>query len=187
MSLTTNTSITQLLIALNGQVTTTGGLANPTLPISFPGLINLVLTNGTNAANKVGPFYSTVGTLAASSTVDIDLYALGGATDIGGNAFTMAKLKFLFFQLIGATVPVEADYVILGNKGTTAGWAGSGSFFQVNTDSGKIFTGGFVALGDPGATAYAVGNSTTNHILTLTSGANSGPVTYNFITAGTNS
>lgn len=182
MSLTTTLSITQLQLQVNGQVTTTGGPANPQLPINLPQLINQQFANGGAAANLANQFYSVTGTLSASGAADIDLYAFGGATDIGGNVYTNAKIKFLFFQLIGVVGTVfEADYVILGNKGTTAGWT---SFFGTNTDSGKIYSGGAFMLLDPGATAYAVGSSTTNHLLTLTAGANTGIVTYNLIVIG---
>lgn len=168
-------------LSLNASASSVSGLGTQQLPLNLPSLVFAALTNGSAAANKVNQMYQTTGTLALSTAADIDLYAFGGAKDGGGNAITMATIKFLFFQLVGATVPVEADYIILGNKAATSGWT---SFFQTNTDSGKIYTGGAFMLFDPGATGYVVGSSTTNHLLTLTAGANSGTVTYNLIVIG---
>lgn len=158
------------------------GLSTIATPINFPQLVSIPFTTGTNAANLTDQFYQASGTLASTATVDIDLYAFGAVTDGAGNAITLAKLKGLIFILDGAATPVEADYVILGNKAATSGWT---SFFVANTDSGKIYTGGGIALWSPGAAAYAVGASTTNHLLKLTAGTNSGTVTYRIFAWGT--
>jgi len=170
------------------------GLGTIQLPLTLNALIASTLASGAGAAGKVNQLYQTQGTLAASASVDIDLYAFGGALDAAGNAYTMATVKLLIIQVIGATTVTEADYIKVGGKGTTAGWT---SAFGTNTDTLKIFSGPATASGisapgtfilwDIGATGYVVGSSTTNHILTLTAGANTGTVTYNVIVVGATS
>ena len=190
-------AVNNFQVSLSGLVTSSvAGLGVPQLSLQLASLVSLALTNGTGAAGKVNQLYQVQTTLAASASIDYDLYAFGGALDAIGNAYTMATLKLLIFQnlgVLGATV--EADYIKLGGKGTTAGWT---SFFGTNTDTGKIFAGpatavnptptpGTLILVDSGATGYVVGASTTNHILTLTAGANTGACTYNLIAVGATS
>lgn len=172
------------------------GVATQGQSISLPSLINEQLTSGAGAAGKVNQFYQTQATLAASSTVDIDMYAFGGALDAGGNAFTMATVKVLVVQNLGvAGAVIEADDLFIGGKGTTAAWI---SPFNANTDKLKIMSGrattaainpnpGTQLLVCSGATGYVVGASTTNHILTLTTGANTGAITYNIFVLGATS
>lgn len=169
------------------------GLGTQQEAFTLPQLINLGLISGNTGALKVDQLYQAQGTLAASASVDIDLYAFGGALDAGGNAYTNTIVKLLIFRNFGvAGATVEADYIKLGGKGTTAGWT---SWLGTNTDTVKVLSGpatatnptltpGFLMIGDGGATGYAVGASTTNHILTLTAGANTGTVAYDIIVVG---
>lgn len=187
------TATANIVVSLQANAQAVKGLATQAQPITLPQLVQLGLISGNAAALKIDQLYQTTGTLAASATADIDLYAFGGALDGGGNALTMATIKLLIFINYGVPgATVEADYIKLGGKGTTAGWT---SYFGTNTDTVKIFSGpatstnpnpnpGFHIIGDGGATGYAVGASTTNHILTLTAGANTGAVSYGLIVAG---
>lgn len=180
-------------LSLQANVTGVSGLSTIQLPLSLLSLIQESMSNGSAAAHKVNQLYQTQATLAASASLDVDLYAYGGALDAAGNAFTMATVKLLIFQNLGVSgAAVEADYIKVGGKGTTAGWT---SYFGTNTDTAKIFSGaagatipnpapGTLLIYDPGATGYVVGNSTTNHILTLTAGVNTGACTYNLIVIG---
>lgn len=196
MSLTI-TGVLNASINVNGsQAIGLTGSSAASSSIAIPSMVNLSLIAGVAGDGKVNQAIQLTGTLAASASVDIDLYALGGALDAGGTAYTMAIVKALVFQNFGVRgATVEADYIKIGGKGTTAGWT---SAFGTNTDTLKIFSGpattvnptptpGTVILIDSGATGYAVGNSTTNHILTLTAGANSGTVTYSLILVGATS
>lgn len=188
----TNVSVQNITLAFNGIVSGASGLGVIQLPLQLQSLIAASLANGTGA-NKANQLYQVAGTLAASASLDVDLYAFGGALDAIGNAFTMLTAKLLIFQNLGvAGAVVEADYIKLGGKGTTAGWT---SYLGTNTDTVKVFSGpattanpnlnpGTVVIWDGGATGYPVGASTTNHILTLTAGANTGVVGFNLLVVG---
>lgn len=171
------------------------GLAPQGQTLNLPSLVNLLFSSGNAAALKIDQFYQVTGTITANNAgVDIDLYALAGALDAGGNAFTMATVKYLAFLNYGVPgATLEADYIMLGGKGSTAGWT---SPFNANTDKLKVYSGpatatnptptpGFVILSTAGATGMVVGASTTNHILTLSTPAgNSGTCSYSLILAG---
>lgn len=183
-------ALSRVNLALVGLVSGTVGLLTPSQAIAMMNLVNATPGSGTGAGN-LNQFYQTQTTLAASATIDYDLYAWGGALDISGTALTMAKIKLLVIQNLGVVAaPVEADSLIIGGKGATSGWT---SYFGTNTDTGKILSPASVAA-TPGTfflcnlgVGYTVGNSTTNHLLTLTAGSNTGAVTYNIIAFGATS
>ena len=176
----TSVVIPQLNIGVIGTVSGVSGLGTIQLPLQLQSLVATSLTSGTGA-NKVNQLFQTQTTLAASTAIDYDLYAYGAVKDAVGNAYTMATVKLLIIQNIGATIPLEADTLTIGGKGTTAGWT---SAFGTNTDTIKLNTGGTFVLFDPGSVGYVVGASTTNHILTLTASASASPLTYNLIVVG---
>lgn len=178
----TTVNIQNLTLGLNGLVSGGSGLAPIQQPITLNQLIAASLANGSGAANKANQLYVTQATLAASDTLDVNLYSFGGAVDAGGNAYTMTVLKLLIFQNLGVSgAVVEADYIKLGGKGSTAAWT---SYLGTNTDTVKVTSGGTHLIFNPGAAGYAVGSSTTNNILTLTAGANTGACKYNLIVVG---
>ncbi|MDB6022931.1 MAG: hypothetical protein JWQ04_2788 [Pedosphaera sp.] len=190
--MSTIVNIQSLSLALNGLVSAAGPFGPIQFPLSLQSLITDALTNGTGA-RKVNQAYLVQATLAASASIDYDLYAFGGALDAGQNPYTNATVKLLIFQNLGVPgAVVEADYIKLGGKGTTAGWT---SYFGTNTDTVKILSGPATAVNpnpspgthliyDAGSTGYVVGASTTNHILTLTAGANTGACLYNLLVIG---
>jgi hypothetical protein len=183
----TNVSIQKISLGIIGLVSATVGLLTQQQAIQLFNILNPTLGSGTGAGN-VNQFFQTQATLAASTSIDYDLYAWGGALDGGGNALTMAKAKLIIVQNLGVVAnPVEADVLSIGGKGTTAGWTAG---FGTNTDTAKILSPAAVG-GQPGTfllvnfgAGYTVGASTTNHILTLTSGANTGVITYNIFALG---
>lgn len=181
--MSTNVNVQNFNIGINGLVSAAlGTLGALQFPLALTQLVSAALTNGSAAANKVNQIYISQTTLAASASLDVNLYSYSAGLDPVGNALTMATVKLLIFQNLGVSgAVVEADYIKLGGKGTTAGWT---SFFGTNSDTGKILSGGTLVLWEPGATGYVVGTSTTNNILTLTAGANSGACGYNLIVVG---
>lgn len=169
-------------VQLTGSIvgTALGSLVTPSQSISFPSLLALALTNGTGV-NKVNQIYVAQPTLASGANSTLDLYAYGGATDLVGNAITMATVKLICIQpLLGVGSAAETDILTIGNEGSSAGWT---SMFGANTDSIKIPAGGSFIYVSPGSTGAVVGASTTNHTLKFAaSGAN--PITYNVIVIG---
>lgn len=157
---------------------------NLTLPFS--------LSPGTGGALKCNQVLSLQGTIATTAHTDIDLYANGAATDALGNAVTMAVVKFLFIQNLGNSAggSVEADALKIGSISATTQWT---SFFVTNAD-GIILPGplaassttSFLMVCCNGSSAYAVGASTTNHLLRLTS-TGSNTIGYNVIAFGSTS
>lgn len=161
-----------------------GSLGSSTFP--FSKVINFALGNGSGAALLGNQMIALSGTIAGGAHTDVDLYANSAAVDAVGNAVTMTVVKFLFIQNLGSGTPVEADVMKIGAIGATTQWT---SFFGVNTDSiilpGPLGASGlsFLMVGANGATAYAVGNSSTNHLLRLAStGANT--ISYNLVAIG---
>lgn len=163
------------------------GLSNISTMLNSPQFITHTFQNGSASANKTNQLYQARLTQAASGSTDIDLYAFGAVTDGAGNAVTMATIKDIIIFVRGIDIGggnftvTETDYLKFGGKGTTAGWT---SFFGTNTDTGKVPSGGWMGFGDPGATGYVVGASTTNHILTVTAPSNSGTLTYDIFIVG---
>ena len=179
MSFNTTIGSSSLTANLQGAITTTGGVNNPSLSMALQ-LINSAFTGGTGAG-KCDQFYSTSLSIAASSSTDFDIYTGGGYTDIGGNAVTMAKLKILAVLFDGPATPNEADTITLGGKGSTAQLT---SLFTGNSDSIILKSGAALILCNTGNTAWAVGNSTTNHILKIATGSNSAAVTVRLVGIG---
>lgn len=177
-------------IALNNVTAQdTKGLSTISTVVNLPQLISQAFTNGSAAANKTNQFYQARLTQTISGATDIDLYAFGAVTDGAGNAITMATIKLILIVVQGislGTTPAtftvtETDNLVFGGKGTTAGWT---SVFGTNAHTIKIPAGGAFLFYDPGATGFVVGNSTTNHILTVTAPANSGTLTYDVYVLG---
>lgn len=173
---------------LNLQVSATlssaiGTVGTTQLPIQL--LQQLAFTNGTGAG-KANQLLVLQGTIATSSHVDVDLYANGSVSDAVGNALTMAVGKLLIIQNLGSATPTEADTMTVGGTTATSAWT---SFLGTNADSIKLpgpdsaGKSTFICVGGSGSTAYAIGASTTNHLLRISNtGANT--ITYNVILIG---
>ncbi len=165
--------------ALNATLTNPSPLTSPSaviaqLPATIQNLIQFTLASGTGAG-KGNQMYLDTRDLN-STTEDINVYAPGVAgLDVFGVAFTIATVKLCIVLNNSAT---ESQTLVLGNKAATSGWT---TFLSPNTATMVVPGGGFVAFGDSGATGMIVGNSTTNHLLTVT---NSAHFTYTIIIIG---
>jgi|ERR1035441_2824997 hypothetical protein len=185
------TNTAQIQLAINAQVTGTQGPATLTGAVQNSALLNLLLTSGVAAAGKISQIFAQTYAIVNGAAQDLDLYALGGGNDLVGAAYTNAVLKVLIIQNLGVTsTPAEADYLTIGGDTTTAACT---SILGTNADSIKLpgpatalLTPTFM-LCVPGATAYAVGASTTNHKLQLASGNSGKTINVNVIILGATS
>lgn len=168
----------QLLASVINQL----GIGTAQFPLQLPNLVGLNFTNGTAGIGKVNQLFAVQGTLAAAASTTLDLYTMGGISDPVGNAYTQAIIKILIIMnlgLVGATNPTPADTLIVGAAGSTP-WTA----FLNSTGTGTINGGGFVILGDPSATGYAVPSGSGANVLKLLSGASANTITYNIIGLG---
>ena len=181
----------QIQLAINAQVTGTQGPATLNGAVQNSQLLNLSLTSGNAAAGKISQIFAQTYAIANGTPLDLDLYALGGGNDLVGNAFTLAIAKVLIIQNLGVTgSPLETQVLTIGGDSTTAAWT---SFLSVNSayitlpgPASASLTPTFMIC-VPGATAYTVGASTTNHKLTLTSTLSSATINVNVILLGSTS
>lgn len=151
-----------------------------------------VLSNGTGAAGKVNQIYAAQRTLTAGSNERIHLYDFAGALDGVGNAFALATIKALVIQNLD--VLLETNSLTIGNDNTSAAWT---SFLGNQTNTivlpggvpanapAPAYPGGSLVVVAPGATGYAVVN-TTNHLLKILNNGSSS-VSYNIVVIGSTS
>lgn len=105
------------------------------------------LTNGVGTAGTGDLMYRISTTIAAGATLNIDL--AGSLADVFGTTLTFARIKFFFLHLTTATA---ASAITVGNG--TNPWLMNA--LSAATTTVSVRNGGFLAFGDPGATAYPV-------------------------------
>lgn len=109
--------------------------------------------NGTGAAGTADLVYPIQTTIAPEATLTIDV--AGGITDAFGTTITMAKIKFLYIHLMTTT---GAPTVIVGDATNPV------PLFSATTATVTIRNGGFLLLGDSGATGIPVTATTADEI-----------------------
>lgn len=174
-----------LLSSAPGGVAPQGVIQQPSLEaITFVSGVAQVL--GFNQAGFL------TGTLASGANTTIDLYSLGGGNDAIGNAFTIACMKILIIQNLGATAgtPLEADTLIIGAAGANP-WIGAlnaaGTITLPGTLALNSGLGGFQIFGAPGAAGFAVPGGAGANELKLASGAAANTIGWNVWALGSTS
>jgi hypothetical protein len=131
-----------------------------TEPVSF--------TTGV-AVNKANEIYCKVSTLAAATTLDIDLTS--DLTNNLGTTFNPARIKGIALFLLDDTA---ATSVTVGGYGVNA-WLGP---FGSTTATQTVFNGGFYANINPTATGWVVTNGTVDKLRIVN---NDGAVTATYL------
>lgn len=195
MAVTTTANVALTALA-NYVASLQGGLLTPQATLGSQNFLNFSFTSGNSAINKIDQVYATQATIATASHTDVDLYALGGALDPGGNAYTLAKVKLLFIQNLGyVTGPAETDVLAIGGQGTAAAWCGSGGLFGANADLIKIPSPSATSgVGNIPGTFFWVANglgfginnttSAPGHLLRLANTVSANTITYNLVVLG---
>jgi hypothetical protein len=121
------------------------------------------LANGTGAAGTANLIYASQLTIAASGNATVNLNGTP-TTDPFGNNIVMARLKYLYANLLTAAqaaVTTVATSVALGNATNPV------NLFSAATSTVTIRTGGLFLMGDSGATGIPItgGASDTLKIL----------------------
>lgn len=119
------------------------------------------LTNGTGASGTADLLYAVKTTIAGAGSTTLDL--AGTLTDFFGNVLTMARAKYMYFNL---TADTTASDVSIGNA--TAPLL---NWISAATSTVKVRNGGLFLLGGPDATGYAVTATTADGLKVLNNDA----------------
>ncbi|MFN3473562.1 MAG: hypothetical protein ACK4ZW_05900 [Blastomonas sp.] len=125
---------------------------------------------GDNQADQV---FADTRTLAASSSEDLDM--AGVLTNGLGSTITFASVK----ALIIVAAAGNTNDVVVGGAASNA----FATMFGDATDTIKVPPGGFVVLGDFGATGFAV-TASTGDLLKIANGGSGTPVSYDILIVG---
>lgn len=134
--------------------------------------ISRPIGSGTGA-NQADQVFADTRTLAASSSEDLDM--AGVLTNALGATVTFASVKALIIQAAAG----NTNDVVVGGAASNA----FASMFGDATDTIKVPPGGFLVLGDFGATGFAVAAS-TGDLLKIANGGSGTPVSYDIIVVG---
>lgn len=161
---------TSILLRTISNLTGSGDLATPSVPLSKSYSHSLASGTGANQANQI---FSDQRTLSASATEDLDL--AGSLTNLLGATITFSKVKAI---IISAASGNTNDVVV--------GGAASNDFspmFADSTDQIVVKPGGMFAIVAPDATGYAVTAGTAD-ILKVANSSSGTSVTYDIIIIG---
>ncbi len=134
------------------------------------------VTDGT-VANQADLFYHDQRTIANGANDDLDL--AGVLTDKFGSVLTFARVKALYVSAAAANVAL----VTIGGAPSNA-WS---PIFSDSSDKIVLRPGGFVLLGAPEATAYAVTAGTADQLRISHDGSDSTSVIYDIAIIGASS
>jgi len=134
MSESLTTQLAAQLTAQLSQAEAFGGSIS--FPFALPNLFNAQLASGTGAADVANQLFAAQFTLAASGTLNLNLYTGGGSNDALGNAYTLAKAKLFLLQIAGN---LGCYYVASATVGTGGG--SSGTPYQVGDTFSLTSTG----------------------------------------------
>jgi hypothetical protein len=135
---------------------------------------NTVLADGAGLSQASRVFADT-GSMAASSTITLDLFDFSGATDALGQVFTNSKVKALHIR----NRATDATAILrIGGEGTGAAWMSVNGSDTVKI--ADIAPGGELVLSAPSAAGYDVTDA-TNHLLKLANVSSTAALPYDII------
>lgn len=160
----------KLAVRLDAVLDNALDLTTATMPLTVERTIRL--TNGTGA-NQADKIWSDTRTLAASATENLDL--AGVLLDpLTGATLTFARIKAVIVTASGANTN-NVNVIREATNGVP--------LFLAAGDGIPVRPGGWIAVGAPDATAYAV-TPATGDLLTITNSGAGTSVTYDIVIIG---